>query len=348
MKIQQTRVFRSSLIRCLPTLLLICGILHNSVLAQDRNAATANAADNARALEIGRELAARQLAIENLQSDLGIYDLSLIEAYSDLGAFYIEIEDFESAIRLYKEALQIARINTGLFSEQQMPAINALIDNNGKLKDWEEVDDLQQLSYHINSRLYPVSDPRYVVAAEEFGSWKLRVLRENLLDQSYRGLTDTALDLSNFYQRVISNIEVHTDVKPEGLLSMVYGKSLADLTLARSVANTPYTAFEGGVNRYVNQTRCQNVRNAQGQVVRQCYSVQVENPRYRQSQRDAKQFALNRYTRAVVRSIEKLRTIKDQSTELTVGEKQQLEVQIAELQTESEQLLRASRRLYLR
>jgi hypothetical protein len=73
----------------------------------------------------------------------------------------------------------------------------------------------------------------------------------------------------------------------------------------------------------------------------------VENPRYRQSQRDAKRFEMSRYTRELMKSIERLRSIKDQSTVLSSSEKQQLEIQIAELEAESEQLLRASRRMTL-
>jgi len=326
----------------------------NLVLAQqpstssdERESAATGVADKARAQEISRELAARESAIENLQSELGIYDAALIEAYADFANFYRQLEDYASAISLYSEALQIARINTGLYSEQQFPIIEALIDNNGKLEAWSVVDDLQQLNYHISSRVYELSDSQYLTAADEFGGWKLRVIRENLLDQSSRGLLNTAEDLSDFYKRLIESAELHSDIKPESLLAMIYGKSQADLTLARSAAATPYTAFEGTVSRYVNQTRCQAVTNSRGQVVRQCYTVQLENPRYRQSQRDAKQMFLTRYTRQITGSIARLQLIMDTSSELSTGERQRLESQIAELQTESEQLLRAARRMTL-
>ena len=343
----QSRKVSSLLI--LRQLILLCVVINSIVstaTAQEQieAAAEAGAEDSARALEISNELTARQQSIEDMQSDLGIYDASLLEAYADLAAFYNELENYVDAVTLYTNALQIARINTGLHSEQQLPLIQALIDNNSKLQAWPEVDDLYQLEYYINSRLYVLADPRYTDAVENYGDWKLRVLHENLLDQSYRGLTNTALDLSDFYERVIVNIETQTDVSPENLLPIIYGKSQADLSLARSVASTPYTAFEGTARRYVTQTRCQNVRNAQGQVVRQCYNVQVENPRYRQSQRDAKRFALSRHTRAIANSIEKLRSIKDHSTALTLSQRQQLEVQIAQLETEARQLFRVTRR----
>ena len=107
---------------------------------------------------------------------------------------------------------------------------------------------------------------------------KLRVVRENLLVQSGRELLNTAGELSLFYERVIEGVELQPAVSREDLLTVIYGKSQIDLTLARSVARTPYTAFEGTENPYINQTRCSNVRNSQGQAVRQCFTVQVEKP----------------------------------------------------------------------
>lgn len=300
--------------------------------------------DRQRQLEISRELTQRQQAIDEMLGELGVYSPALQEAYSDLASFYTEIEDYDSAIALYSDALQVARINTGLYSEQQLPLIRQLIDNNDKLKQWQEVDDLQQLNYHISSRLFELGDAAFIAAAEEYGSWKLRLLQENLLDFNYRAYSNTAQDLSQFYESVINNIETQTDSQPRDVLKLLYAKTEIDLTLARSVANTPYTAFEGTASRYVYQTRCQNVRGANGQVVRQCVNVQVENPRYRQSQRDAKQLEMNRHSRAMRRSIEKLQLIKDQSTDMAASEKQALEVQITQLQVQFDQVVRLSRR----
>ncbi|MDD9957490.1 MAG: hypothetical protein OXU66_00985 [Gammaproteobacteria bacterium] len=300
----------------------------------------------ARALEISQEISARQAAIENIQSDLGIFDPSLIEAYGDMARFYTELEDYNNAIRLYTDALQIARINTGLYSHEQIPILDSLIENNGRASEWEEVDNLQELYYLINSRLYELADLEYLQAAEIYGAWKLRVVRENLLGQTGFGLMSTAEELSSFYDRTIARLELLPNVRRENLLNVIYGKSQTDLALARSVAATPYTAFQGSESQYINQIRCRNVRNAAGQTVRQCYSVPVENPRYRLSQREAKQFALQRHTREISRSIARLEGIKNTSTELSAGEKQQIDVQIAELVTESEQLVRSSRGLF--
>lgn len=303
------------------------------------------AAERERILEIGRQERVRQAAIIELQSDLGIYDPALQEAYSDFGAFYNENEDFESAIRMHTDALQVARINTGLYSAEQRPIIEALVQNNSELEDWSEVDNLKELDYFVSSRLYTLEDEEFIESVEDYGSWKLRVIRENILDLSGRGLLDQAEQLSNFYSRLFMRIDTEASVEPLALLDVIQDKTQTDLTLARSIARTPFTAFEGTVSRVVTQNRCQNRRNAQGQVVRQCVNVQVENPRYRQSQRDAKNMALRRYTRQIETSIERLREIQYTSDGLSPSEKQWLDSRIAELETESLQLTRSSQRI---
>lgn len=293
--------------------------------------------------EFARELDLRLQAIDEMQGSQGIYSPQLQEAYGDLAALYAEVEDFESAIRVYTDALQISRINTGLYGDEQLPIIASLIESNSQLSNWEETDDLHELRYHISSRLYELGDPAYLEAAENYGEWKLRLLRQNLLDLGYRSYSRNAEDLSDFYERLLDNLEIQTDTRPENLIGIITGKSETDLVLARAIASTPYSAFEGTVSRYLNQQRCRNVRNATGQIVRECVNVQVENPRYRQSQVDAKQFAMNRRTRAVQESIDRLRQIYDQSSDLGGMERAELETQIAELETQSFQLLRQSR-----
>jgi hypothetical protein len=299
------------------------------------------AAEEARILEVGREQGARQAAIVAMRSDLGVYDPALQEAYSDFGAFYSEIEDYESAVGLHTDALQVARINTGLYSIEQLPIIDALILNNGKLRDWGEVDDLHELDFFVARRVYSVEDSEYIFAVEKYGRWKLRVVRENILSISSRGLMDQAMDLSEVYSRELTRFELQASLEPEKLLDIIRAKTQTDLTLARSIARTPFTAFAGTASQYITESRCRNARNAQGQVVRQCQNVQVENPRYRQSQRDAKNAELRRYTRQIGVSIERLREIRFSSESLSEAEKQSLDMQIAELETESYQLSRA-------
>ena len=298
------------------------------------------AAKEARFRELAVELTKRQEAIVDLQSRHGIYDQSLIEAYDDAARLYLELEDYESAAGALGEALQISRINSGLYSEQQLPLVKALIDARSRIGQWQEVDDLAHLTHHISQRLYALSDRQYLSAAQDYGEWKLRVIRENLLQQNSRGLMNTSEDLSSFYNFIISGLEREADVDARGMMALLQGKSQADIVMARNIANTPYNYFQGTESQYITQSRCQNRRNAAGQMVRQCVNVQVENPRYRQSQQEAKRMALYRHTSAINRSLERMRALYSSNNRLFASEKKELDAVVRQLQTEADTLRR--------
>ena len=222
-----------------------------------------------------------------------------------------------------------------------------LIENQIMVQDWRSADDFYELEYLISSRAFSPRDTEYLDTLRFYGAWKLRVIQENLFNQTGQSLLIAAGEISSFYSRVISNMEKETGSQNKNMLDVLYAKTQVDMTLARYVASMPYSNFQGTASPFINQTRCRNVSNPQGQVVRRCYSVQVENPRYRQSQRDSKRFALSRHTRNVSRAIGKLENIRNNSTDLTKGEKQNIDTQISLLATELERLLRGSAKPFL-
>jgi len=296
------------------------------------------------ALEISDELEQRQLNIENMETEQGIYDPSLVEAYSDLGAFYFEIGQYLDAVSLYRQALQVARISAGLNSERQLPVIDQLITTNLAVSDWQSTDDMHHLRYYLKNRLYDPADPRFADAIDELGQWKLRVMRENLMDQNYRGLGGEANDLSRLYQGAIGKIQSRPDYNEQSLLPLYQGKSIADMEIARYLAQTPYQYFEGTARQYIYQTVCRNVSDRQGNLVRSCYNVQRENPRYRQSQQDAKRMQVNRSVRAAEASINSLNGILQSNADIPPQQREQVLTQIRELQVQFEQIARSSRR----
>ena len=305
--------------------------------------AAEQAAATARSLEISREIARRETLIDDLRYSAGVYSEELSEVQADLGAYLLEVEDFEKAAQIFTEALQIARINTGLYSEDQLPLINALIASNTKMKAWSQADDFQSLHIHIADRLYSTADGRFLHAARQYGDWRFRVMSENLLDDSYQGLARTAEDLSEFYGSLIGALESEGLERSGDLLDFVFAKAETDLVLIRAIASAPYTDFPGTVSPYMYRSRCRNVRDANGQVVQQCTNIQVENPRYRQSQRDAKQVAVNRQIRHIREAIQRIEIVRDSAPALDSEERDVLDSRIARLELETQQLVRQSR-----
>ena len=324
-------------------LLLSCG---QTLFAQQDDQLLADTAESS-ALEISLELDRRLQDIQRLESEMGLYDPSLIEKYDELARFYQDHGDYQQAVEMYRQALQLSRINTGLNSEQQLPYIDRLISSGLTLNDWQQVDDMAHLRYYLKNRLFDPADPRFADAVVELGSWKLRVMRENLLNGGSRGLGNEAENLSNIYRDSIARIQASPDSNEASLLPLYQGKSQADLEIARVLSETPYQYFEGTVSRFIYQSVCRNVRDPQGNVVRQCTQVRTENPRYRQSQRDNKRMMVYRSVRAVENSIQNLNGILARNPDIPRQERERIASQIRQLEVEFQRIERNSRRSLL-
>jgi hypothetical protein len=205
----------------------------------------------------------------------------------------------------------------------------------------------------MQQRLHGRNSATYLAEAEDYGKWKLRVINENLLDLGSRARLNEARNLSIFYEQLLIDVQQNPaafsldeeDNRDKTVLALLEGKTEADLTMARSVAMTPASYFTGTVPRYVTQTRCQTVLNQQGQQVRSCYNVQVENPRYRRSQSDAKRFELSRYVREINQALDQMQAIRNSNDSLSTEEIERLDMRIGELRTASQEIRSNSRSL---
>lgn len=296
------------------------------------------------ALELSRELERRHQAMEQLQGELGHYDPALVEMHDDLAGFYQEVGDLEQAIAQYRQALQLARINFGLNSEEQLAYIEKIIDCSLSLNDWQQADEMHHLQFYLKDRVYEPADPRFAHAVAELGDWKLRVLRENLLGEGYRRIGRKAEELSEIYRNGIARIQESPDYSETALVPLYQGKSLADLEFARMLADTPYQFFEGTVPQYITQTICRNVNSGREGVVRQCTNVRRENPLYRDSQRNNKRMMVFRSVREAERSIDSINQIMARNPGELATRWDSLASDIRALETEFQRIQINSRR----
>jgi len=293
------------------------------------------------------ELSRREAAVENLRGELGLYHPALREAYGELGSYYLELGDYQQSLATYQDALEVARINEGLHSESQLRIIDAMIAGNEGLADWQAVDSLHHFRHHMAGRLWELTDSRHLSAISAFGGWKMRAIREGLLNESAWGAQAVIDEVGAAYRRAIAALEREGGGRPLALAEMVRGKAELDLHMMGAVASTPYNYFPATVPRYVNQMRCRAVRGPNGQAVQQCVNVQVENPRYRDSQRNNKRTTLMRYSNAINNGIERLTAIRDSGAGLPDDALAQIDSQIVQLQAQYQQYSRRGRRDFL-
>lgn len=291
---------------------------------------------------LSQELVLHQNELDALRGELGAYHPALTEAYGELGNLYFELEDFEQSLSTFNDALEVARINEGLYSESQLRIIDSMIAGNVSLADWETVDDLHHFRYHMAGRLWELTDSRHLTALGEYGGWKLKAIGEGLLRFGNFGIQGTIDDVDSSYRRTIEALELETEPRPLDLAGLVHGKAELDIFMIRATAATPVSYFPANGSRYVNQMRCRTVRGPGGQAVQQCVNVQVENPRYRSSQRTNKRAALMRYSTAISGGIEKLTAIREGGNGLSEIARTEIDGQIAQLQAEYQRYSRVS------
>ncbi len=292
---------------------------------------------------LARELEQRERRVESLRGELGLYHPALGEAYGELGRFYLEQEEYGQSLASYNDALAITRVNDGLYSESQLPIIDAMIAGNEGLADWQEVDDLHYFRYHVAGRLWELSDSRHLAALSTWGDWKMRAIRENLLGDGVWGARWAIDETDSVYRRAIATLEQAPQARPLELASLVRGKAELDIHMLRLAANTPYRNFPSSVPRYINQLRCRMVPGPNGQPLRRCVNVQVQNPRYENSQLNSKRTAIMRYSGAVNAGIERLVEIRDGGYGLSSDELARLEADIAMLEAENRRSNRRGR-----
>ncbi|MBC52365.1 MAG: hypothetical protein CMQ34_00865 [Gammaproteobacteria bacterium] len=222
---------------------------------------------------------ALQAQIDDLSVDLGSYDPALIELQDDLGRTYLDLKEFALAHGVLEQAMQLVRVNDGLYGERQVELLKSLVQANLGLQDWEQVDIYAHLLFDLQSRLHERNSSAYTDAMITFSDWRLQASRYNLL--SRRGASQSVQELQDLqkqHEQVLTLARERQDVRQQWAL--LYAMAAAEIELARQYNYQSLSDFNSPAPRYVSQTVCRTVPNASGGFQRVCWQERVSNPDY--------------------------------------------------------------------
>ncbi|MCB1670894.1 MAG: hypothetical protein R3F41_06465 [Gammaproteobacteria bacterium] len=315
----------------------------NAPSSEQGTGGTPGSAQEESASVVSRER--EQLAvIDALIQERGAYGTGLDEAYAEYGKLHLEVGNFQHAADQFRQAWHLSRINSGLYSEEQLAYLTALIEALVELERWDEVHDLHQLSFLIASRIYPADDIRYLIAAELYASWKWEAINSNFLTGGYARAFETAQQLSAFYTEVIEKVEHADGPHTSGLINLVAGKARTDITIARALVNSQSTGNALGPGSYVPETQCFTQVNGQSGAVRQCRQVRLALYDIEEGAVPPVHFALGRYLKQVNQSAERLERLQLSAELLTDDQRAWVDSLINTLHKESAALSRPGRR----
>lgn len=292
-----------------------------------------------------RDIQNRNEEINRLTSLQGAYGDSLIEAHSDLGRLQDNTGNHRAAAAAFRQAWHLSRVNTGLYSEEQLPYLSALIESLIEVEEWQEVHDLHRLSFLIASRIYPPDDLRYSVAAEFYSNWQWEAISGQLLSGAMSDIFMSAQELSAFYTEVIDKIEHANPVQPQNFVNLILGKARTDISIARALVSASVNRSVLGPGSYITESKCFDDVAQNGANLRQCRRVYLAGFAEESGAMLSTNFALGRYLKQIELSIEKLEEICGNEDSVSPDEKMWVESLIAILKKESEGVYRSAGRM---
>jgi len=111
--------------------------------------------------------------VELIEEQGGAWDINLAESLTTIGGIEQQQGNHIEAIAAFSRAMQINRIANGLYTLEQLPLLEKMIDSYTALENWEQVDLFNNYLFYIAHRTYGVEDPRIISSLERLASWNM-------------------------------------------------------------------------------------------------------------------------------------------------------------------------------
>jgi len=214
---------------------LACTLQSSHALAQDTSAADSS---TQRAIEQVAKVAQYEDAINALQSAHGPFDTRLLEPLQGLIDTHIENAGFEQAFALLDQQLQIQRINHGLYSAEQIPIIETMLELQSSAGDWQRINETLQYLSWLYQRDESLPNEARLAGLKSVGAWHLRALGQDERVREAHHL----VRLSILEDKAATLAEEQFGAESEALVPYLYDKSVADLYIALAIMLTDDTS----------------------------------------------------------------------------------------------------------
>jgi hypothetical protein len=131
------------------------------------------------------EISRYESALDDSLQGQDQYSPQLREQYEALGELLQQNNEHERAIAMFENAMQIDRVNNGLFTNLQIPLIRQIIESQSALGNREELDDMHGYLYYIHQKAFAADSEEFLAAKEEWADWNVT----SYLQEGGNGLT---------------------------------------------------------------------------------------------------------------------------------------------------------------
>ncbi len=124
--------------------------------------------------------------VTEIELDGGAWDGNLVEELSALGRLQQQQGDHLAAIETLDRAIHVNRINSGLYTLEQISVVEQLIQSYMALGDWEQADIYNNYLFHVQQKAFGPDDPRLIPVLDRLATWHIQAF--NIGYGSLRGV----------------------------------------------------------------------------------------------------------------------------------------------------------------
>ncbi|SEA37027.1 hypothetical protein [Microbulbifer marinus] len=140
--------------------------------------------------------------IEEMEAQHGAYGAGMDEQLLGLATALQKSGAHEEAIDEFRRAMLINRVNEGLYSLNQIPMIERMIESQIALNQWEDANDNQQYLYWLHARNYGENDPRMLPVINDLSRWHLQAY----VEEKGETLFEHLISATNLYELAVDII----------------------------------------------------------------------------------------------------------------------------------------------
>lgn len=108
-----------------------------------------------------------------LEEESGNFSVASGEVLLEMAKVYQSVRQYEEAGKLLRQAMQVQRINHGLYSEQQMPAAKLLVENLVASGQWSDAREKQEFRHWLANRYLKDKPDEHMRMLLNLAQWQL-------------------------------------------------------------------------------------------------------------------------------------------------------------------------------
>jgi len=113
-------------------------------------------------------------SVAEIELDGGAWDDNLVEELTALGRLQQQQGEHLAAIETLDRAMHVNRINSGLYTLEQIAVVEQLIQSYLALGDWEQADIYNNYLFHVQQKAYGIDDPRLIPVLDRLATWNIQ------------------------------------------------------------------------------------------------------------------------------------------------------------------------------